>query len=85
VKGHTIFTEYYLLFGFLIHVALLGLIDWLGYRHFMTYGYHHSLLALVLLNVGIICGMHYLVLPPFQRRRQLRRAARAMRRQRLQP
>jgi hypothetical protein len=66
----------------LIHVALLGLVDWLGYRHLMTHGYDHTLLALAVLNVGIFFGIYYIVLRPLQRRIQLRRTARAARRPR---
>ena len=73
----------YLLFGLLIHVALLGLVDWLGYHHLVTYGYDHTLLALALLNVGIFFGIYYLVLCPLHRRIQRRRTARAARQQRL--
>jgi hypothetical protein len=73
----------YLLFGLLIHVALLGLVDWLGYHHLVTYGYDHTLLALALLNVGIFFGIYYLVLCPLHRRIQRRRTARATRQQRL--
>ena len=73
----------YLLFGLLIHVALLGLVDWLGYHHLVTYGYDHTLLVLALLNVGIFFGIYYLVLCPLHRRIQRRRTARAARPQRL--
>jgi len=73
----------YLLFGLLIHVALLGLVDWLGYHHLVTYGYDHTLLVLALLNVGIFFGIYYLVLCPLHRRIQRRRTARAARQQRL--
>jgi hypothetical protein len=66
----------------LIHVALLGLVDWLGYRHLMTHGYDHTLLALAVLNVGIFFGIYYIVLRPLHRRIQLRRMARAARRAR---
>jgi hypothetical protein len=79
----TIFTDFYLLFGLLIHVALLGLVDWLGYRHFMTHGYDHTLLALALLNIGVFFGIYYLVLCPLRRRIQLRRMVRAARQQRI--
>jgi len=79
----TIFTDFYLLFGLLIHVALLGLVDWLGYRHLVTHGYDHTLLALALLNIGIFFGIYYLVLRPLHRRLQLRRTARMVRQQRL--
>jgi hypothetical protein len=79
----TIFTDFYLLFGLLIHVALLGLVDWLGYRHLMTHGYDHTLLALAVLNVGIFCGIYYIVWRPLRRRLQLRRTMRAARRQRV--
>lgn len=79
VKGCIIITDCYLLFGLFIHVALLGMVDWLGYRHLVTRGYDHTLLALALLNVGVICGIYYLVACPLQRRIQLRRAARQQR------
>ena len=82
-KGIIIFTDCYLLFGLLIHVALLGLVDWLGYRHLATHGYDHTLLALALLNVGIFVGIYYIVLCPLHRRLQLRRTARTIRQQRL--
>lgn len=82
-KGITIFTDFYLLFGLFIHVALLGLVDWLGYRHLVTHGYDQTLLALALLNIGICCGIYYIVLRPLHRRIQLRRMARAARRSRL--
>jgi len=63
-------------------VALLGLVDWLGYHHLITHGYNHTLLALALLNVGIFFGIYYIVLRPLHRRIQLRRTARAARRAR---
>ena len=84
-KGIIIFTDFYLLFGLLIHVALLGLVDWLGYHHLVTHGYDHTLLALALLNIGIFFGIYYLVLRPLHRRLQLRRTARTVRQQRLRP
>ena len=84
-KGTTIFTDFYLLFGLLIHVALLGLVDWLGYHHLVTYGYDPTLLALAMLNIGVLFGIYYLVLRPLYRRIQLRRMARTLRQQRLQP
>lgn len=64
----------------LIHVALLGLVDWFAYRHWMTYGYDHTIFALALLNVAIFFGIYYLVWRPLSRRIQLRRAARTPRR-----
>jgi hypothetical protein len=67
----------------LIHVALLGLVDWWGYRHLVTQGYHPTLLVLALLNVGIFFGIYYLVLRPLHRRIQLRRTARTARQQRI--
>jgi hypothetical protein len=73
----------YLLFGLLIHVALLGLVDWLGYHHLVTHGYDPSLLALALLNIGIFFGIYYLVLRPLYRRIQLRRKAREARQSRI--
>jgi len=78
-----IFTDFYLLFGLLVHVALLGLVDWLGYHHLSTHGYDHTLLALALLNVGVFFGIYYLVLRPLYRRIQLRRLARVSRQQRI--
>ena len=63
-------------------MALLGLVDWLGYHHLVTYGYDHTLLALAVLNVGIFFGIYYLVLRPLHRRIQLRRTARTARQQR---
>ena len=79
----TIFTDFYLLFGLLVHVALLGFVDWLGYHHFVTQGYHVSLLLLALLNIGVFFGIYYLVLRPLQRRIQLHRMVRAARQQRM--
>jgi hypothetical protein len=79
----TIFTDFFLLFGLLIHVALLGLVDWLGYHHLVTHGYDHTLLALALLNIGVCFGIYYLVLRPLRQRIQLRRTARAARQQRI--
>ena len=79
----TIFTDFYLLFGLLVHVALLGLVDWLGYHHLVTQGYHVSLLLLALLNIGVFFGIYYLVLRPLQRRIQLRRVVRAARQQQI--
>ena len=78
-----IFTDFYLLFGLFVHVALLGLVDWLGYHHLVTQGYHVSLLLLALLNVGVCFGIYYLVLRPLYRRIQLRRTARVSRQQRI--
>jgi hypothetical protein len=68
--------DYYLLFGLLIHIAFLGLVDWLGYQHFVRHGYHYSLLLLALLNVAIGIGLYYLVLCPLQQRVSRRRNAR---------
>ena len=64
-------------------MALLGLVDWLGYRHLVTHGYDQTLLALALLNIGVFFGIYYLVLRPLSRRIQLRRMAREARRSRL--
>jgi hypothetical protein len=69
------------LFGLLVHVTLLGLVDWLGYHHLITHGYDATLLALALLNIGVFFGIYYLVLRPLQRRIQLRRRVRAARQQ----
>ena len=74
--------DYYLLFGLLVHVALLGLVDWLGYRHLVTHGYHHSLLFLALLNIAIFLGLYYLVLRPLRERIVRRRMAQNVARQR---
>lgn len=77
--------DYYLLFGLFVHVALLGLVDWLGYRHFMTHGYNHTLSVLLLFNVAVGFGIYYLVWLPFRRRlalhRQIRQAGRLQARQ----
>ena len=75
-----LFRSLYLLFGMLIHVALLGLVDWLGYRHWVSQGYDHTLVALALLNVAIFFGLYYLVVRPLARRIRLRRVARTARR-----
>ena len=64
-------------------MALLGLVDWLGYHHLVTYGYDSTLLALALLNIGVFFGIYYLVLRPLYRRIQLRRMARVSRQQRI--
>ena len=75
--------DYYLLMGLLVHVAFLGLVDWLGYRHLVQHGYDHTVLLLALLNVGIFFGLYYLVFRPLHRRALLRRqTARAGTRQR---
>ena len=66
-------------------MALLGLVDWLGYHHLRTHGYDHTLLALALLNVGVFFGIYYLVLRPLYRRIQLRRLARVSRQQQIRP
>ncbi|MGE3537044.1 MAG: hypothetical protein AB7N91_06340 [Candidatus Tectimicrobiota bacterium] len=79
-KKLTLLTDVYLLFGMLIHVALLGLVDWLGYRHWVRHGYDHTLLALAILNVAIFFGLYYLVWLPVARRIQVRRTAREARR-----
>ncbi|MBM3222724.1 MAG: hypothetical protein FJZ47_02820 [Candidatus Tectomicrobia bacterium] len=76
-------TDLYLLFGLLVHVVLLGLVDWLGYRHLVTHGYDHTVLALAVLNIAIFVGIYYLVLRPLRQRMQRRRMARAVRQQRL--
>jgi hypothetical protein len=76
--------DYYLLLGLLMHVAFLGLVDWLGYTHFVHHGYHHSLLLLALLNVAIGIGLYYLVIRPLYQRMVRRRTAQALMRQRSQ-
>ncbi len=65
--------DYYLLMGLLVHVAFLGLVDWLGYRHLVQHGYDHTVFLLALLNVGIFFGIFYLVFRPLHRRALLRR------------
>ena len=67
--------DYYLLLGLLVHVAFLVLVDWLGYNHLVRHGYHHSLLFLALLNVGIFFGLYYLVIRPLHQRMVRRRMA----------
>jgi hypothetical protein len=76
--------DYYLLTGLLIHVAFLGLVDWLGYNHLVNHGYHPSLLLLALLNVAIGIGLYYLVIRPLHRRIVHQRTARQIIRQRSQ-
>ena len=76
--------DYYLLLGLLVHVAFLGLVDWLGYNHLVKHGYHPSVLVLALLNVAIIFGLYYLVLRPLHQRIVRRRTVRTLRRQRNQ-
>ena len=51
----------YLLVGLLVHVAFLGLADWLAYHHLVTRGYDHAVLILGVLNVSIGCGIYFLV------------------------
>jgi hypothetical protein len=77
--------DYYLLTGLFVHVAFLGLVDWLGYNHLVQHGYHPTLLALAALNVAILTGLYYLVLHPLRQRMARRRMARAIARQRAQP
>jgi uncharacterized membrane protein len=77
--------DVYLLFGLLVHVGLLILVDWLGYHHLVTYGYDKTILALALLNVGIGFGLYYLVFLPVRRSLHLRRLAREMRQPRPRP
>ena len=67
----------YLLLGLLVHIGFLGLTDWLGYRHIIKHGYDHTVLILALLNVGIGCGIYYLVFRPLRQRAVLRKTARA--------
>lgn len=66
----------YLLVGLLVHVAFLGLADWLAYHHVMKHGYDHTVLILGVLNVGIACGIYYLIYLPMRRHVRLRRLAR---------
>lgn len=73
--------DYYLLIGLAVHIAFLGLVDWLGYHHLVTRGYDHTVLFLALLNVGIGFGLYYLVLCPLRQRVLLRRKARAAKHQ----
>jgi hypothetical protein len=77
--------DYYLLAGLLVHVAFLGLVDWLGYNHLVKHGYHPTLVLLGLLNVAILLGLYYLVLRPLRQRVLRRRLAQDARRQRAQP
>ena len=77
--------DYYLLTGLLVHVALLGLVDWLGYNHLVHHGYHPTLLLLALLNVAILLGLYYLVARPLQQRIARRRMAQDIVRGRLRP
>src|SRR5687768_16067234 len=77
--------EYYLLAGLIVHIAFLGLVDWLGYNHLVQHGYHPTLLVLAALNVAILIGLYYLVLRPLQQRIARRRLARDIARQRSQP
>ncbi len=74
--------DYYLLMGLLVHVAFLGLVDWLGYHHLVRHGYHPSLVFLALLNIGIFFGLYYVVLRPLYQRIVRRRMAREVVRQR---
>ena len=76
--------DYYLLAGLFVHVALLGLVDWLGYKHLVQHGYHPTLLLLALLNVAILCGLYYLVIRPLHQRIVRRRMAQEAVRQRAQ-
>jgi hypothetical protein len=66
----------YLLLGLLVHVAFLGLADWLAYHHLVKHGYDHTVLILGVLNVVIVFGIYYLVYLPMQRHVRLRRAVR---------
>lgn len=74
--------DYYLLMGLLVHVAFLGLADWLGYNHLVQHGYHHTVLLLALLNMAIFFGLYYLVIRPLHQRIVRRRMAREVARQR---
>lgn len=75
--------DVYLLFGLLVHIALLGLVDWLGYNHLVQHGYDHTVLFLILLNVAIGFGLYYLVWQPLRRSLRLRRIIREGRQQRV--
>ena len=66
----------YLLVGLLVHLAFLGLADWLAYHHLMKHGYDHTVLILGVLNVGIGFGIYYLIYLPMRRHVRLRRAVR---------
>ena len=66
----------YLLVGLFVHVAFLGLADWLAYRHLVKHGYDHTVLILAVLNVVIVFGIYYLVYLPMRRHVRLRRAVR---------
>ena len=72
--------DYYLLMGLLVHVAFLGLVDWLGYNHLMKHGYHHTLLLLAVLNVAIFIGIYSLIIRPLHQRIVRHRTARGERR-----
>jgi hypothetical protein len=74
--------DYYLLAGLFVHIAFLGLVDWLGYKHLVQHGYHPSLIWLAALNVAIFIGLYYLVLRPLRQRTARRRLARDIARQR---
>ena len=74
-------TDYYLLLGLCMHLAFLVLVDWLGYHHLMTHGYHISVLLLGVLNIAILCGVYYLVVLPLRRSIQVRRLMRTGHRQ----
>ena len=73
--------DYYLLLGLFMHLAFLGLVDWLGYHHLVTHGYDHTVLLLALLNVAIFFGLYYLVFLPVRRSVRARRMLRAAGRQ----
>ena len=77
--------DYYLLTGLLVHVAFLGLVDWLGYNHLVKHGYHPTLVLLGFLNVAILLGLYYLVMRPLRQRVLRRRLARDARQQHSQP
>ena len=66
----------YLLVGLLVHVAFLGLADWLAYHHLVKHGYDHTVLILGVLNVGIGCGIYFLIYLPMRRHVRLRRLVR---------
>ena len=76
--------DFYLLLGIVVHIAFLGLADWLGYRHLVQHGYDHTVLILGILNIAIFIGLYYIVYRPLRERAQLRKSTRTANRQPLQ-
>lgn len=74
--------DYYLLLGLLVHFGFLGLVDWLGYHHLVTHGYHPSLLFLLCLNIAIFIAVYYLIVRTLYQRIMRRKTARQRIRQR---